>query len=120
MITNPNRFIRGLSDLSDIVDDGLDDCVNVVLNAPVTPVVVNTTTSPVSSGASTLEEIEIDITKDGAQTITISDTPTAGYSLCINGLRQSKSAYSLSGNTLILPVGLQLFTGDVVSLLYLK
>lgn len=121
MITNPNRFIRGLYDLSDIVDDGYDNCVNIVENAPITPVGVTASSPPSTSSVNeTLDEFEVVITQDGPQIITLSDVPVAGYILFINGLRQSKSAYSVSGNTLILPGSLQIFAGDVIAFLYLK
>jgi hypothetical protein len=104
---NPNRFIRGLSDIGEIVDV----CTPAPVPVPAVGVVLNSNT--------TMNEIEQTLTSDGAQTITLPGSALYGYMLFINGFKQSKSAYTVSGVTLTLPSSLDLFTGDVVSFVYL-
>lgn len=126
MITNPNRFIRGLSDLSSIVDNEFD-VGNTVTAAPTSPVGVVTTPTP-GSGTSTpsspssftLIEAEFTLTQDGGQNLTLNESVGAAVLLSINGLIQSKSSYSFTGNTLILPPSLNLFTGDVITFIFSK
>ena len=126
MITNPNRFIRGLSDLSDIVDNEFD-VGNTVTAAPTSPVgVVTTPTSgsgtsnPSTPSTFTLIEAEFTLTQDGGQTFTLSDSVGSAVLLSVNGLIQSKSAYSFTGSTLILPPSLNLFAGDVITFIFSK
>ena len=52
---------------------------------------------------------------DGAQTITLPSIPSGWCALCINGLRQSVSAYSVTGAVLTLPASLNVLTGDLIS-----
>lgn len=125
MITNPNRFIRGLADISDIVDNDFD-IGQTVTTAPATPVgVVTTPTAPVVTQPSTpsafsLIEVEFTIATDGGTTHTLSDSGISNTMLFINGLLQSKSAYTVTGVTLVLPPSLNLFTGDAITFVYTK
>lgn len=104
---NPNRFLKGLSDISEIVD-----------GCPATPIPVPAIGITVS-GKVTMNEIEQTLTADGGQTITLPSPAPYGYMLFINGFKQSKSSYFVSGTTLTLPSSLNLFAGDVVSFVYL-
>lgn len=123
MITNPNRFIRGLSDISDIVDDNCCDSPQVIESPSQNPQVVSAP-SPSVGGAklssSNFGEVEVTLSQDGAQILSLPDSNPLGYALYINGFRQSKSAYTVSVNAVILPGSLDLFTGDVVTFSYMK
>jgi hypothetical protein len=53
---------------------------------------------------------------DGAQTLALpSPYSTGWFQLCVNGLRQLASQYSVSGSTLTLPDSLHVMTGDQIS-----
>ncbi len=59
------------------------------------------------------------LTSGGAQDLTLPSSATSFYrTLTINGLRQSRSAYSITATTLHLPADLYLLTGDLVALDY--
>jgi hypothetical protein len=122
MITNPNRFIRGLSDLTDIVDDDYD-IDQIVTTPPTTPVgVVAPPTQERDSSPSsfTLEQAEFTLAFDGAQNLSLPDVPTLGTMLFINGFLQSRTCYELVSNVLILPEDLDLYAGDLIMLTYIK
>lgn len=123
MLQNPNRFIRGLSDISDIVDDCCDDGPQVIESNPQGPTVVSApsvSTGGVSLSSSNFVEVEVTLSQDGGQNLAIPDSAPLGYALYINGFRQSKSAYAVSGSVVILPGSLNLFSGDVVTFSYMK
>jgi hypothetical protein len=123
MITNPNRFIRGLSDLAEIVDDEYD-IDQIVTTPPATPVGV--VAPPTSAGdrsepsSFTLEQAEFTLSADGAQNLSLPDSPTAGTMLFINGFLQSRTAYEVINNVLVLPESLDLYTDDLIMLTYIK
>jgi hypothetical protein len=127
---NPNRFIRGLSDLSEIVDPRpasfplrpILDEVEVIFEPGNSPIVVPIEGGNFGSGGSNPLEstvFETTLTSDGPQTFTLNSNPGSVYTLFINGLRQSKTAYTISETTLSLPLSLNLFAGDVISLEYI-
>lgn len=56
---------------------------------------------------------------DGAQSFTLENPAFQnGYKLFVNGLRQSRSAYTVSGITVELPDSLNILTGDLIILEY--
>lgn len=52
---------------------------------------------------------------NGAQSFTLENPAfMGGYKLYVNGLRQSKSAYTVVGNTVALPDSLNILTNDLI------
>lgn len=118
---NPNRFIRGLSDISDIVDSPCIEGSEVILQNPSTPVVVpSATPAPTSSGASSLIQFEQTLTTDGAQILSVGDTIGTSSMLFVNGFIQHKSSYTVNTSSLTLHEELNLVTGDTIIFVYLK
>jgi hypothetical protein len=71
---------------------------------------------PGADGTNTLFAFEQVAPIDGMQTITLPYAIASGwYMLCVNGLRQAVSAYSVSGTSLNLPTSLNVLTGDLIS-----
>lgn len=66
------------------------------------------------------DEFEFTANVDGVQSFTLPNTPLPkGYRLFINGMRQSKSAYILSGDFVQLPIGLGVVSGDLITFEYI-
>jgi hypothetical protein len=125
MLTNPNRFIHGLSDIGEIFDDKCLECPPTVESPSQEPEVVLGSAPIPSGGGSPLTpdnfvEFEQTLTSNGGQNLTLEDSDFITYELFINGLRQVKAAYSLASNVLILPTTLNLFAGDVITFAYMK
>lgn len=115
---NPNRFIRGLSDISDIVDIPCNNGPEVINQSPSIPLVVP---SPApSTGTMSLIQFEQVLSTDGAQTLSVGETIGSSSMLFINGFLQSKTSYDVSGASLVLPSSLDVYTGDLIILVYLK
>jgi hypothetical protein len=117
---NPNRFIRGLSDISDIVDIPCNDGPEVIHKTTVIPLVVPSPAPSTVTSIASLTQFEQTLTIDGAQILSIGETPGSNSMLFINGFIQSKTSYDTSGDSLILPSSLNLFAGDLIIFLYLK
>jgi hypothetical protein len=118
---NRNRFLHGLSDLSKIVDDGGIPDAPIFTVPPTTTVSLagsNIGTNPSSSN--TWIEQELIATSDGVQVIQLDFEVGGQYFLYINGLKQSKSAYSVSGLSLLLPSTLQIESGDTICFDYIE
>jgi hypothetical protein len=68
------------------------------------------------SAGATFETVAL---ASGAQTFTLPSAVSAGWCLlCVNGLRQSETGYSVSGATLTLPSTLGVQAGDLISFDY--
>lgn len=66
-----------------------------------------------------MDEFEYTSAISGQQNFTVPNTPLPkGYRLFINGLRQSKSLYNLSGAVVTLPDSLGIQVGDLVTFEY--
>lgn len=60
-------------------------------------------------------DFEYTATVDGIQSFTIPNTPLqTGYKLFINGLRQSKSSYTVTTDVVELPDSLNILTNDFI------
>lgn len=122
LTVNRNRFLSGLSDISKIVDDGGIPDAPIALVPP--PVIVSLSNSNSGSNSGSTSEVwveqETTATLAGVQTIQLDYNVGGFYTLCINGLKQSKSAYSITGLSLLLPSTLQIESGDVIDFTYIK
>lgn len=71
---------------------------------------------PGADGTNTLLAFERVAPTDGAQTMTLPYAVASGWHLlCVNGLRQPAANYSVSGDALNLPSGLDVSAGDLIS-----
>lgn len=72
---------------------------------------------PPGAGGANLLAFEQLTVEDGAQVLTLPYSIDDGtwYLLCINGLRQAVTDYSVTGDLLSLPSGLNVMAGDLIS-----
>lgn len=115
---NPNRFITGLSDISDIVDIPCNEGSQVIPQNPSVPIVVPSPPKP--EGTASLVQFEQVLSADGAQTLSVGEPIGSSSMLFVNGFIQSKSEYNTNGAFLVLASSLNLHAGDTVILVYLK
>ncbi len=74
---------------------------------------------PSPTGSFTSENFEVTALISGAQNHLLLTSPGPLHILTINGLRQSVSAYSFSGASLVLPASLNIIAGDLIQLLHM-
>jgi hypothetical protein len=119
--TNPNRFLHGLSDVSQIVDK---HCApETIVIAPLQPQVTINTSSGSGSGLSsslseTWIELEFRAQTTGPQNQTLTHTLGTGYFLFVNGLKQSRTAFTVQGSVLMLLEDSNIEEGDLVCFSY--
>lgn len=118
--TNPNRFLYGLSDVSQIVDR---HCASPIIVSPRQPTVTVNTCPPPSGGggggsSDTWIELEFTASQTGPQTTTLTHTVSSGYFLFVNGLKQSRTAFGIDNLVLTLSSDLNIHVGDLVCFSY--
>jgi hypothetical protein len=106
---NPNRFIRGLSSIADIIDN---PCVT-------TPVVTAVPTGS-SSHSGTWIDFDFQASADGVQHVSLPALLVSNFRMYINGLKQTDPDYSVSGLNLMILSDMEILTGDVLSFEYLS